>query len=199
MPEPTIITGEEAKGKSSEDLLAQLNTSPGGLSQTEAQNRLAAYGPNALEEKKKHPLLRFLSYFWGPIPWMIEVAALLSALLGHRGDLIVILFLLAINALVGFWEEHQASNALEALKGQLALKARVRRDGQWQEIEARALVPGDIIRVRLGDIVPADVKLVEGEYLSVDQSALTGESLPVNKGPEDLAYSGSIAKQGEMV
>ena len=199
MPEPIIISGDEAKQKSPADLFTQLASSPQGLSGSEAEARLAQYGPNALEEEKTHPLLKFLGYFWGPIPWMIEVAAILSALVKHWGDLIIIVFLLVFNAVIGFWEEHEASNALEALKEQLALKARVLRDGKWQEVEARDLVPGDVIRVRLGDIIPADVKLVEGEYLSVDQAALTGESLPVNKNPGDTAYSGSIAKQGEMV
>ena len=109
------------------------------------------------------------------------------------------LILLVFNAVVGFWQEHQAANAVDALKKQLALKARVKRDGQWAEIDAVNLVPGDIVRLRLGDIIPADVRLVEGEYLSVDQSALTGESLPVDKNVGDAAYSSSIAKQGEMV
>jgi H+-transporting ATPase len=199
MPDTVIISGEEAKQKRSEDLFTQLTSSAQGISDSEARARLADYGPNALEEKKAHPILKFLSYFWGPIPWMIEVAALLSALVKHWGDLIIIVSLLVFNAVVGFWEEHEASNALEALKDQLALKARVLRDGRWQEIEARDLVPGDVIRIRPGDIIPADVKLVDGEYLSVDQSALTGESLPINMTPEDVAYSGSIAKQGEMV
>jgi H+-transporting ATPase len=199
MPDPIIISGEEALQQSSEELFARLTSSPQGLSAAEAEARLAQYGPNALEEEKTHPILKFLSYFWGPIPWMIEVAAVLSALVKHWGDLIIIVFLLVFNAIIGFWEEHEAANALEALKDQLALTARVLRDGKWQEIEARALVPGDVIRVRPGDIIPADIKLVEGEYLSVDQAALTGESLPVNKAPGDIAYSGSIARQGEMV
>ncbi|MGC8492740.1 MAG: plasma-membrane proton-efflux P-type ATPase [Syntrophobacteraceae bacterium] len=199
MTEPVVLSGEETKKSSPEDLFARLESSPGGISEAEAEKRLEQYGPNALEEKKQNLLLKFLSYFWGPIPWMIEVAALLSALVKHWGDLFIIVFLLVFNAVVGFWEEHEAGNALEALKSQLALKARVLRDGRWQEIEAKGLVPGDVIRVRLGDIIPADVKLVEGEYLSIDQSALTGESLPVNMGPGDIAYSGSIAKQGEMV
>jgi H+-transporting ATPase len=199
MPELTIISGDEAKQKSSEDLFTQLNSSSQGLSGTEAQNRLAAYGSNALEEEKTHPLLKFLGYFWGPIPWMIEVAAILSAVVRRWPDLFIIVFLLLFNAVIGFWEEHEASNALEALKEQLALKARALRDGKWQEVEARDLVPGDVIRVRLGDIIPADIKLVEGDFLSIDQSALTGESLPVNKEAGEIAYSGSIAKQGEMV
>ena len=139
-----------------------------------------------------------MRFFWGPIPWMIEVAAALSAVLGHWGDLAIILAMLLINAGVGFWQEFKADNAIALLKQRLALKARVRRDGNWKDIAARLLVPGDVVLVKLGNIVPADLKLVEGDYLSVDQSALTGESLPVDKKVGDAAYSGSIAKQGEM-
>ena len=182
-----------------EQLLKKLETSTDGLGGSEAGKRLAKYGPNAIVEKKESTILKFLSYFWGPIPWMIEIAAALSAVVGHWTDFTIIIILLAFNAVVGFWQEHQAANAIEALKKQLAVKARVKRDGNWSEVDAATLVPGDIIRVRLGDIIPADIKLLEGEYLSVDQSALTGESLPVAKKPGDSAYSGSVAKQGEMV
>jgi H+-transporting ATPase len=170
-----------------------------GLTSAEAEKRLAQYGYNEIAEKHVSPLLKFLGYFWGPIPWMIEVAAVLSAVLRHWADLIIILVLLIFNGMIGFWEEYQAGNAIEQLRKNLALSARVLRDGNWQQLQARRLVPGDIIRMRLGDVIPADVKLFDGEYLSVDQSALTGESLPVDKKPGDLAYSGSIAKQGEMV
>jgi H+-transporting ATPase len=205
MTTPTIEkppSGEAAQDfakVSLEDALKKLGTSMEGLSEDEARQRLQQYGPNALAEKKVSPILQFLSYFWGPIPWMIEVAAVLSAIVRHWPDLFIILLLLSFNAVVGFWQEHQAANAVEALKKQLALKARVRRSGQWTEVDAADLVLGDIIRLRLGDIIPADVKLAEGDYLSVDQSALTGESLPVDKKPGDVAYSGSVAKQGEMV
>ena len=199
MAEPTIITGDEAKENSIENLFATLNSSSKGLSGSKAQERLDQYGPNALQEQKTHPILKFLGYFWGPIPWMIEVAAILSAVLHHWPDLYIIGFLLLFNAVVGFWEEHEASNALEDLKKQLAVKARVLRDDKWQEIASQDLVPGDVIRARPGDIIPADLKLFSGDYLSVDQSALTGESLPVNKKAGDIAYSGSVAKQGEMI
>jgi H+-transporting ATPase len=182
-----------------EDLEKQLNVSLDGLTQMEVQRRLEKYGPNTLEEKKFNPILEFLSYFWGPIPWMIEVAALLSAIVQHWVDLIIIVVLLLFNAIVGFWQEYQAANAVDALKKQLALKARAKRDGEWVEVDANQLVPGDLVRLRLGDIVPADVKLVEGDYLSVDQSALTGESLPVEKESGEGAYSGSVVQQGEMV
>ena len=179
----------------------EAETEPGlhGLDSTEAARRLQQYGPNALAEQKVSPLLKLLGYFWGPIPWMIEVAAVLSALARHWADFAIILALLVFNALVGFWQEYTAGNAVEALKKQLALKARVLRDGRWQEIDARQLVPGDVVRIRLGDVIPADVKLVEGDYLSVDQSALTGESLPVTKRAGDEAFSGTVVKQGEVV
>jgi H+-transporting ATPase len=177
----------------------KLGTSSKGLSALEAKKRLAQYGWNAITDKKLNPLVKFLGYFWGPIPWMIEVAAVLSMIVRHWADFTIIIVLLAFNGLVGFWQEYQAGNAVEALKKKLALKSRALRDGHWQQINAQELVPGDIIRLRLGDIIPADVMLFDGDYLSVDQSALTGESLPVNKTQGDSAYSGSIAKQGEML
>jgi H+-transporting ATPase len=193
-PHPTDL-----EGRSGAEVLTALESRPEGLSAAEAEKRLARFGPNALEEHRRTPLQMLLGYFWGPIPWMIEVAAALSAVVRHWADLAIILVLLMFNAAVGFWQEHQAGNAIEELKKKLALKARVRRAGRWQEIAAKDLVPGDIVRLRLGDVIPADVKLIEGDYLGVDQSALTGESLPVDKKLGDLAYSGSVAKQGEMV
>ena len=180
------------------ELEKQLGSSPDGLSQSEAERRLARYGPNQIEEKQANPLLKFLSYFWGPIPWMIEAALILSAVARHWPDFFIILVLLLANAVVGFWEEHQAGNAIAALKAKLANKARVKRDGKWVTPEARELVPGDVIRLRLGDIVPADVRLLDGDAIELDQSALTGESLPVERKAGEAAYSGSIIRQGEI-
>ncbi len=168
-----------------------------GLSPGEAARRLAQDGPNALPEKKANPVLKFLSYFWGPIPWMIEVAIVLSALVGHWADFGIILVLLVINAVVGFWEEFQAGNAIAALKAKLALKAKVKRGGQWLDVPTRELVPGDLVRIRLGDIVPADAVVLTNDPIEVDQSALTGESLPVTHGQGESLYSGSILRQGE--
>src|SRR5437879_12794400 len=130
---------------------------------------------------------------------MIEAAAFMALIVGDWGDLTIIVSLLLFNALLGFWEEHEASNALDALKSSLALQARVLRGGKWQQVDARTLVPGDIIRLYLGDVVPADCRLLEGDYISIDQSALTGESLPVTRKSGEDAYSGSVIKQGEMV
>jgi H+-transporting ATPase len=143
----------------------------GGLTQAEAARRLSQYGYNELPEKRVNPLLKLLTYFNGPIPWMIEAAAILSAVVRHWADFFIILVLLVANAVVGFWEEYQAGNAIAALKAKLALKARVKRDGRWTEAPARELVPGDVIRVRLGDIVPADANLLDGDPIEVDQSA----------------------------
>src|SRR5271170_2599531 len=176
----------------------ELGSSPDDLTQAEAQRRLTQYGPNEIAERKTNEILKFLSYFWGPIPWMIEAAVILSAAAQHWPDFGIILLLLLANAVVGFWEEHQAGNAIAALKATLAIKARVKRDGKWVNPAARELVPGDTIRLRLGDIVPADARLLDGDEISVDQSALTGESLPATRKSGDAVFSGSIVRRGEI-
>jgi H+-transporting ATPase len=199
-------SGQIAKPHSKDDLKSlplaeaekKLQSSADGLTQAEAEKRLAQYGPNEIEETKINPFLKFLTYFWGPIPWMIEAAVVLSAAARHWPDFGIILVLLLANAVVGFWEEHQAGNAVAALKAKLAITARVKRDGKWVTPPARDLVPGDAIRLRLGDIVPADARLLEGDELSVDQSALTGESLPVTRKSGDAIFSGSIVRRGEI-
>jgi H+-transporting ATPase len=189
---------DDLKSLPMSELQAKLGSSPDGLTQAEAQKRLTQYGPNEIEEKKTNPFLKFLTYFWGPIPWMIEAAVILSAIARHWPDFGIILLLLLTNAVVGFWEEHQAGNAIEALKAKLAIKARVKRDGQWVNPAARELVPGDVIRLRLGDIVPADARLLDGDPVEVDQSALTGESLPAERKSGEAVFSGSIIRQGEI-
>jgi H+-transporting ATPase len=169
-----------------------------GLTTAEVTDLRNRYGFNDIPEEKKNPLLKFLSYFWGPIPWMIETAAILSAVITNWEDFAIILLLLMTNAVVGFLQERKAENAIELLKMRLAPRARVLRDGRWQELPARELVPGDSVHIRLGDIVPADAVLSTGKYLLLDESALTGESLPVEKKTGDGVYSGSIVRQGEM-
>ncbi len=169
-----------------------------GLSEREAKELLQKYGYNEIVEKKMHPLLKFLSYFWGPIPWMIEAALILSAFVKHWVDFYIILVLLIVNGIVGFYQEYRAENAIELLKSKLALNAKVLRDGVWKVIPARLIVPNDVVKVRIGDIVPADIEIVEGEG-EFDESALTGESLPVTKGKGDTIYSGSICRRGEVV
>jgi len=180
------------------EVMSRLGSTPDGLSQEEAKRRLSQYGYNEIEEKKANPFLKFLSYLWGPIPWMIEVAAILSAVVRHWTDFVIILVLLFMNAVVGFWEEYQAGNIIATLKARLAIRARARRDGKWNNILAKELVPGDTIRLRIGDIIPADARLLEGDPVEVDQSALTGESLPVEHKTGDVVYSGSILRQGEI-
>jgi len=197
-PETKAGSNDDLKSLPIPEVEKKLGSSPEGLNQVEAEKRLTQYGSNEIEEKKTNPLLKFLTYFWGPIPWMIEAAVILSAVARHWPDFIIILILLLANAVIGFWEEQQAGNAIAALKAQLAIKARVKRDGKWVTPEARELVPGDVIRVRLGDIVPADARLLEGDSVEVNQSALTGESLPVTRKPGEAVFSGSIIRQGEI-
>jgi H+-transporting ATPase len=197
-PGPAPDAKDDLKSLPVAEVQKRLGSSPEGLGQAEATERLAKYGPNEIAEKKDNPLLKLLTYFWGPIPWMIEAAVILSGVLRHWPDFFIILLLLAANAGVGFWEERQAGKAIDALKAQLAVKCRVRRDGTWATPPSRELVPGDVIRMRTGDIVPADARLLAGDPVQVDQSALTGESLPVTAGPGDAVYSGSVIKQGEI-
>ncbi len=168
-----------------------------GLSTAEARRLLAQHGPNELPVSHTNPVLRFLGFFWGPIPWMIEVAAGLSILVGHLAELGIILGLLVLNAVVGFWEEYQASNTLEALKAKLAPRASVLRDGRWQALPAREVVPGDVVHLRLGAIVPADARMLDSQPVQVDQSSLTGESLPVSKERGDDLYAGAVLRRGE--
>lgn len=180
-----------------DEVFASLDSSPDGLSAAQAAERLAEYGPNEISEKRRNPVLVFLGYFWAPIPWMIEIALVLSVVVGHWPEAIVIAILLAMNGLVSFVEEHQAANAIAALEQHLAGSAGVRRDGKWVTLPIRELVPGDVIRLRLGDVVPADARLIDDASLSVDQSALTGESLPVERGAGGTVYSGSVVVHGE--
>ena len=196
-PPSSNPTQDALKSMPMAELETQLKSSPEGLSQAEAAKRLAADGPNEIPEKKTNALLKLLSYFWGPIPWMIEAAAILSGVVRHWPDFFIILLLLIANATIGFWEERQAGDAIAALKAKLAIKARVKRDGKWVTPQARDLVAGDVIRLRLGDIVPADARLLDGEEVSVDQSALTGESLPATRKSGEAVFSGSIIRRGE--
>lgn len=191
------ISAEEARQMSVEELLASFDSGFQGLSSSELPQRIQTYGSNEIPEKHISPIIKFAGYFWGPIPWMIELALILSVVLEKWDDVFIIAILLIFNAIIGFWQEHKAENTIALLKQQLALNARALRDGKWVTIPSRELVPGDVIRIRLGDIIPADIKLIGTGSLSVDESSLTGESLPVTKGPSDVAYSGSIIHRGE--
>jgi H+-transporting ATPase len=182
-----------------EQVLSTLAVKPEqGLSTAEAQQRQGKYGPNAIVSKEKSLAEQIRGYFTGSMAYVIEAAALVSALLGHWDDFAVVAMLLLFNAGLEFWQDRKASNALAALKAGLAPEATALRDGKWQTLQASTLVPGDIVRIRLGVIVPADLRLTGGDFASIDQAALTGESLPVAKKIGDGAYSGSIVKQGEM-
>ncbi|HEX6294133.1 MAG TPA: plasma-membrane proton-efflux P-type ATPase [Nitrososphaeraceae archaeon] len=181
-----------------EEVFEKLSSSEKGLSSVAAKERLQKYGYNEIQERKVSSVKKFLGYFWSPISWMIEAAAIISAVISHWEDFWIIIVLLLLNAIVAFLQEHKADDAVNLLKQRLAVKTHVMRDGSWIELAARDLVPGDVVRIRLGDIVPADVKLFDGDYLLIDQSALTGESLPVEKHVSEDAYSGSIVQKGEM-
>ncbi|MEM3088766.1 MAG: plasma-membrane proton-efflux P-type ATPase [Candidatus Bathyarchaeia archaeon] len=167
-----------------------------GLTEVEAKDKIKQHGYNEVPEKKDNPLVKFAKKFWGLTAWMLEVIIILSWILGKYSDLYIVTALLFLNSIIGFAEEKKASNVVEALKKKLQVNARVLRDGIWRIVPARELVPGDIVRVRSGDFVPADVKVITGE-LWADQSALTGESMEVEKKSNDILYSGSIVKRGE--
>ncbi len=167
-----------------------------GLDAGEAQRRFREMGPNEVSEKKENAVLRFLRKFWGLTPWMLELTAILTWLLDRALETYIVLGLLVFNGILGFFQEQRASQAIAFLRQQLRISARVKRDGSWTLVPARELVAGDLVRLRPGDFVPADVKLHEGA-LEVDQSALTGESLAVEKGPGERVVSGSTITRGE--
>jgi len=167
-----------------------------GLKQAEVENRLKQYGYNEVPEKKINPVIRFVKRFWGLTAWMLEIIIILSWILQKYTDFHIVTALLFLNSILGFAEEQKASSAVEELKKKLQVNAKVLRDGMWKTVPARMLVPGDVVRVRSGDFVPADVKITMGE-LEVDQSALTGESMEVEKKSDDVLYSGSVVKRGE--
>jgi len=167
-----------------------------GLSSQEAAQRLKQYGPNAVAEEKRQPLLNFLKKFWAPVPWMLEITVILELYLSKDVEAIVIGLLLVFNAILSYLQENRAQGALALLRKQLTVQTRVRRDDHWQLVPAQDLVPGDFIHLRMGDLVPADVNLTEGQ-IQMDQSALTGESVPVEGGIGHLAFAGAVVKRGE--
>jgi H+-transporting ATPase len=194
-PPPT--SGPGVASESIPDTLATLRVDPDiGLSRTDVEARLKEHGYNEVAEQRKHPVLGFLKKFWGVSAWMLELIMVLSAVLGNYSDLGVVCGLLVTNAVLGFMQERRAAGVVETLRKRLQVNARVRRDASWQVLPARELVPGDILRVRPGDIVPADVKLLTGT-MSIDQSALTGESKDADKNPGDVLSSGSVVRRGE--
>ncbi|KAL0382966.1 UNVERIFIED_CONTAM: ATPase 8, plasma membrane-type [Sesamum calycinum] len=188
-----------------EEVFQELKCSRDGLTSDEGAKRLQIFGANKLEEKKESKFLKFLGFMWNPLSWVMELAAIMAIVLANGGgkppdypDFIGIVVLLFINSTISFIEENNAGNAAAALMAGLAPKTKVLRDGKWSEQDASILVPGDLISVKLGDIIPADARLLEGDPLKIDQSALTGESLAVTKHPGDEVFSGSTCKQGEI-
>ncbi|XP_038700669.1 ATPase 8, plasma membrane-type-like [Tripterygium wilfordii] len=188
-----------------EEVFEQLKCTREGLTEDEGSKRIQIFGPNKLEEKKESKFLKFLGFMWNPLSWVMECAAIMAIVLANGGgkppdwqDFVGIVVLLIINSTISFIEENNAGNAAAALMAGLAPKTKVLRDGKWREQEAAILVPGDVISIKLGDIIPADARLLEGDPLKIDQSALTGESLPVTKNPGDGIFSGSTCKQGEI-
>ncbi|MFS7958798.1 putative P-type H(+)-exporting transporter [Helianthus anomalus] len=188
-----------------DELFDQLKCTKEGLTSEEGKRRLGIFGPNKLEEKKESKFLKFLGFMWNPLSWVMEAAAIMAIALANGGgkppdwqDFVGITTLLLINSTISFIEENNAGNAAAALMAGLAPKTKLLRDGKWAEAEAEFLVPGDIISIKLGDIVPADARLLEGDPLKIDQAALTGESLPVTKKPGNSVFSGSTCKQGEI-
>jgi len=186
----------EYKEASLEEILRLLETSEDGLTESEVKKRLEIFGYNEIVEKKRNPFLEFLLRYWGPMPWLLELAMILSFILRHYLEAMIIFVLLTVNAIIGHMHSLGSQKAVELLKKKLAIKAKVLRDGKWVTVDAKEIAPGDIIVVRLGDIVPADAKVLNGG-LSIDESALTGESLPIEKHPLDIIFSGSVVRRGE--
>ena len=195
MPQDTDSYSQQTVAETLKALEVQADR---GLTDAEASERIKQYGYNEIEEKEEPLWHRIFRRFWGPIPWMIETAALLSAMVQKWEDFGIILVMLLVNAGLDFFQEHRALNALKALKADMAREVTVLREGAFRRIPARELIPGDILKLRIGDIVPADVQLLSGDYLLIDQAALTGESLPVSRKINEVAYANTIVKQGEM-
>jgi len=193
-------TTDNYSAQSTQETIRVLHTdAEQGLNAAEVTQRLEQYGYNEIEEKEEALWHRIFRRFWGPIPWMIEIAAILSAVVQKWDDFTIIMIMLLVNAFLDFFQEHRALSALKALKQGLPNKVIVLRDGEYKTVPARELVPGDVVKLRIGDIVPADVQLLKGDYLLIDQAALTGESLPSSKKINEVAYANTIIKQGEML
>lgn len=180
-----------------ENTITNLKTNPAaGLNQAEVDSLLKQYGYNQVPDKKTNPLLGFLSKFWGLTAWMLELIVVLSWFLNKKSDAYIVIGLLFFNAIIGFAQELNAAKAIEALKKKLHINAKLLRDSVWKTVAARELVPGDIIRIRIGDFVPADIKIIQGE-IKIDQSSLTGESAEIEKKENEAIFSGTILTKGE--
>jgi H+-transporting ATPase len=192
-----LIPSKEFEKMSISETLKYLESGVDGLSSDEAGRRLRIYGYNYVEEERKSLLNDFLKRLWGPMPWLLEVAIVLSIIIEHYVEALIIATLIVVNAFIGFRHTRTSERVLRLLRSKLAIGARVLRDGKWITMDAKFIVPGDIAALGLGDIVPADCKIIEGNAL-VDQSMLTGESLPVEVSVGNVIYAGSILKRGQV-
>ncbi|RZD16286.1 MAG: plasma-membrane proton-efflux P-type ATPase [Candidatus Acididesulfobacter guangdongensis] len=191
-----MINNEITKNPGSESLKSDAVQNIKGLTSEEAEKLLKQYGLNAIKEQKKGALLIFISKFWGPVSWMLEFTFIIELILGKYAEAYIIIGLILFNAIIAFTQENKANEALELLKQQLKIITRVLRDDKWIKLPAEQLVPGDVIHIRMGDLVPADTEIISGNVM-VDQSSLTGESQPVDRDPGGTIYSGSVIKRGE--
>ena len=187
---------DEQDNSTLDAMFQKLNATPDGLTTAEAENRVQEYGYNEVAEKKQSSIIKFLKKFWAPIPWMLELTIIITFFLHKYDDTIIILFLVLFNGVISYTQESKADNAVELLKKKLSVQARILRDKKWVVLPARMLVPGDVVHLRLGDVIPADIKIMDNE-LEIDQSALTGESLSVTREKGGTVYSSSIVKRGE--
>ncbi len=194
MPSPTV-NEQVSIARSGADVNA---AAPTGLTSNEARRRLEQFGPNAMPDTTAHPLRMAFEKFWAPVPWMLEAAIVLELALGKTVEASVIATLLVFNAALGYFQESHAQATLAALKSRLAMIASVHRDGAWSNVPAAELTPGDVVKLSLGGVVPADALIAAGEIL-LDQSMLTGESVPVEAGAGRQAYAGALVRRGEAV
>ncbi len=194
--EAELKNTSEYKGLEKVKVLELLQASEAGLGQQEAESRIEKYGYNEFSEEKRSPVIDFLKRYWGPMPWLLEAALLITVLLHHYTESAIIFILMTVNAVIGYLQSSNSQKAVELLKRKLEIKVKVLRDGSWTQQEARGIVPGDVISLKLGDLIPADVYILEGG-MSADESALTGESLPKDLKEGDTAYSSSIVRRGE--
>jgi H+-transporting ATPase len=191
-------TTDEFRKLSNEEATKFLLSSPTGLTDAEARSRAEKLGFNEVRERTRSPVLEFVSRLWGPVAWLLELTIALSIVIGHYPEAAIILSLLLLNAVIGFQRMRSSKRALQLLKKKLALKAKILRDGSWIVRGSREIVPGDVISIGLGDLVPADSKIIQGA-VSVDQSGLTGESLPVSVGESGILYSSSLVQRGDAI
>ena len=194
MPSPAV-NESASTARQSADVDA---AAPAGLTSDEARRRLEQFGPNAMPDTSAHPLRMAFEKFWTPVPWMLEAAIVLELSLGKAVEASVIALLLVFNAALGYFQESHAQATLTALKSRLAMTASVRRDGAWTNAPAAELAPGDVVKLSLGGVVPADARIAGGEIL-LDQSMLTGESVPTEAGAGAQAYAGALVRRGEAV